>query len=259
MQIISNMKGRVEQFVGDNATTLLTAGGVVGVVGTGVLAWRGGYKTAQAVDANTPAWDPAEPTVPTELPYSEKLKLSAPHVVPPVVTGSLTIGAIVLSHRMSGQKAAALAAAYGLSQKQLEEYKDKITEKLGVKKEQTMQDELAQERVNETPGHNQIVILEGEVLCFDRPTGRYFRSTMEKINSAVNCTNQEINNHEYASASFFYEELGLPATTWTEEVGWNRDRLLELSFSTVLSPDDKPCIAIDFKSLPKLDYIPRHY
>jgi hypothetical protein len=118
---------------------------------------------------------------------------------------------------------------------------------------------LAQERVSKAPGSSQIVVVEGEVLCFDEPTGRYFRSTMDTINKAVNSTNAEILHHDHASASYFYEELGLPATTWTDEVGWNTDQLLELKFSTVLAEDNKPCISIDFKTLPKLEYVPRHY
>jgi hypothetical protein len=103
------------------------------------------------------------------------------------------------------------------------------------------------------------VVVDGEVLCFDQPTGRYFQSTMERINQAVNSTNAEILNHDTATASYFYEELGLPATTWTDDVGWNTDHLVELKISTVLAENNKPCLAIDFATLPKLDYVPRHY
>jgi predicted ribosome-associated RNA-binding protein Tma20 len=113
-----------------------------------------------------------------------------------------------------------LAAAYGLSQKQLEEYKDKVAEKLGIKKQQDIQDSLAQDRVNNTPGSTQILVVEGEVLCFDQPTGRYFRSTMEGINRAVNATNAEITRHGYADANFFPrhgrpKSVGIPRPSWT--------------------------------------------
>lgn len=261
MQIIVDVKQRAQQLLEENSTTLLTAGGVVGTVATAILAGRAGFKAADILrDAEIK--DPADPTgsgTLHDLSRRDKIFLVWPQFVPPVLTGGATIGSIVLANRMSGQKAAALAAAYGLSQKQFEEYKGKAAEKLGINKEQKVQDELAQERVNRTPGANQIVVVEGEVLCFDQPTGRYFRSTMDNINKAVNATNAEILHHDHASASHFYEELGLPATSWTDEVGWNTDQLLELRFSTVLSEDDKPCIAIDFQVLPKAEYISRHY
>ncbi|HXQ35757.1 MAG TPA: DUF6353 family protein, partial [Anaerolineales bacterium] len=118
MQIINQIKAKGARFVADNATTLLTAGGVVGVVGTAVLAFRGGYKTAgamaddrdtRAMEARTEdmtfeeALDAIEP-----LSKIEAAKLAVPHVVPPVITGGLTIAAVILANRMSGQRAAAL-------------------------------------------------------------------------------------------------------------------------------------------------------
>lgn len=194
-----------------------------------------------------------------QLSKTDQLKLAGLVVIPPVLTGGVTVTSIIMANRMSAQKAAALAAAYGLAEGRLSEYKEKVAERLTPAKEQKIQDELAQESVNKTPGSGQIVVVEGEVLCFDRPTGRYFRSTMEKIKQALNATTAEILHHEYASATHFYEELELPGTTWTDDVGWNRDQLPDLTFSTVLSEDNRPCIAIDFKVLPTADFIPKYY
>jgi hypothetical protein len=260
MQIITEAKERASQLLQDNASTLLTAGGVIGTVATAVLTGRASFKAAEILrdeELRNAGLEDAEQLA--ELDRKDKVILVWPLFIPPVVTGGVTIGAIVMANRITGQRAAALAAAYGLSQKQLEEYKNKVSEKLGVNKTQKLDDELAQDRVNKTPETSQIVIVEGEVLCFDEPTGRYFRGTMDGINKAVNSTNAHILHHDHASASHFYEELGLPATSWTDEVGWNTDQLLELKFSTVLAEDNKPCISIDFKTLPKVDYVPSHY
>jgi hypothetical protein len=268
MQIITDVRQRTQQLLQENSTTLLTAAGVVGTVATAVLAGRASFKAADIIREEELKHVYPEGTTDVigegdektfGMHRKDKLLMVWPLFIPPVITGGATIGSIVLANRMSGQKAAALAAAYGLSQKQFEEYKGKVAEKLGLQKEQKVRDELAQDRVNKTPGSTQIVIVEGEVLCFDEPTGRYFRGTMDSIKRAINSTNAHILHHDHASASHFYEELGLPATTWTDEVGWNTDQLLDLKFSTVLSEDGKPCIAIDFKTLPKLDYVPRHY
>lgn len=260
MRFITDVQKRVQHLIQENATTLLTAGGVVGTVATAVLSGRAGFKAAQILDIHISA-KLSEQEYPAEVEIStfDMVKLVWPHFIPPVLTGTTTVSAIIFSHKMNAQKAAALAAAYGLAEGRLSEYKEKVAEKLTPAKEQKIQDELAQESVAKTPGAGQIVVVEGEVLCFDRPTGRYFRSTMENINTARNSTNEEIIHHDYASASYFYEELGLPATTWTDEVGWNTDQLVELSISTVISEDNRPCIAIDFKTLPKLDYVPKHY
>ena len=272
MQFLNEVKQKAGEFAKENATILLTAGGVVGTVATAVLAGRAGFKTSEilasekarrAAEVNTieGITDPKELISPEDmtLTKTEKLMLVGPQFVPPVLIGGLTIGSIIMSHRMSSAKIAGLAAAYGLAERNLSEYKEKVSEKLTGPKKTAIDDEIAQDRVNRTSGSEVVIVGDGEVLCFDEPTGRYFRSTMENIKSAVNATNGEILNHDYAQATLFYEEIGLPATTWTDEVGWNRDQLLELKYSTVLAENNKPCIAIDFAVLPKLDYVPNHY
>lgn len=265
MQMINDIQEKVKEFAAENSSTLLTAGGVVGTVATAVLAARAGFKAADILreeqERVVAAHNEGE-TPQTDLTFSRKVIAVGPEFIPPVITGVATIGSIVMANRMSAQKAAALAAAYGLSQKQFEEYREKISEKLTGPKQQQVQDELAQERANQAPGSGQFIVVEGgDVLCFDQPTGRYFKSTMEKINRAVNRTNEEIIHGDHISANFFYSELGLPDTTWGDVVGWNSDNLVVLDISTILSPEDEktPCLAIDFKSLPSENYQRRDY
>jgi hypothetical protein len=268
VQFLTEVKQKAAEFAEANAAALLTAGGVVGTVTTAVLAGRAGFKAAEILREQEEKWqrdaamydvdhDNAGQLAP--ITKFDKVRVVGLHFLPPVVTGGATIGAIIMANRVSANKAAALAAAYGLAERNLSEYREKVAEKLTGPKKTAIDDELAQDRVNSADGYQNIVIVEGEVLCFDEPTARYFRSTMENIKSAVNAVNQEILHHDHASAGFFYEELDLPGTSWTDSVGWNTDQLVELKYSTVLSPDGRPCIAIDFKVLPKADYIPKHY
>src|SRR6059058_4028175 len=155
MQILTEARQRAAVLLQENTSTLLTAGGVVGVVATGVLAWRGGRKYETIFLDNIDALN-AELDLETEEGREQyttvdtvttltKIQWAAPHVALPIVSGGLTITAIIFSHRMNAQKAAALAAVYGLSQKQLEEYKAKVAEKLSPKKQQEAVDELAQD------------------------------------------------------------------------------------------------------------------
>lgn len=263
MHIINDVQRRVQDFVSENSSTLLTAGGVVGTVATAVLSGRAGFKAAQIIqeEYDTRISDKRGDRVGSEivevdaLSSTEKFKLTVVHFIPPTITGGATIAAIIFSHKMTAQRAAALAAAYGLSQKQFEEYREKVAEKLTGPKKTQIDDELAQERANRTPGSERIVIINGDdVLCFDQPTGRYFKSTMEKINTAVNSTNQEIISHGCAKASHFYDELELPPTTWADDVGWNLDNMVELDISTIQAEDGRPCLAINFARFPVEDY-----
>ena len=267
MQFLNDVTQKAAKFAETNAAALLTAGGVVGTVATAVLTGRAGFKAHEILqnmemEPKVRLRNAEEGGGEEEVPATrfEKIVAVGPHFIPPVIVGTATIASIIMSNRVSAQKAAALAAAYGLAERNLSEYKEKVTEKLTGPKKQALEEEISQDRVNRSDGYQNVVIVEGEVLCFDEPTGRYFRSTMEKIKQAVNETNAEIlNDRGWVNATAFYERLGMPATSWTDDMGWNTDELVELKFDTVTSPDGRPCISIDFQVLPKPDYIPKHY
>lgn len=234
-----------------SSTTVLTSMGVTGVVTTAYLTGRASFKAAELIRRE----EIVKTLPPDKLTNKEKIKLVWPLYVAPVSVGCTTITAIVMANHTASKRIAALTVASGISERALTEYKAKVLEKLGEKKEMTIRDEIAQDRVNATENKEVLVVGAGEVLCFDMYTGRYFQSTVEKIRQAENKINFEILNHMYASLSSFYGELGIPATQYSDEVGWNglTDRF-EVRFSTVMSPDNRPCIAMEFIRPPMPEY-----
>lgn len=277
MEFFNDIQKKAEEFVSENASTLLTAAGVVGTVGTGVLAFRAGLKYQQIIRneeddqlGSLPMEEQGEvERESVQLTKTEKFVATWMEFVPPVVAGTATIGCIIFSHRMSSAKIAGLAAAYGLTQKQFDEYKDKVEEKLkGPKKDRPNSDELnaelAQDRANRVgPEASRAIVITGgdDQLCFDQPSGRYFKSTKQKIDRAVNRTNEIVFNRDYASLNDFYEALELPRTTFGDEIGFNKNNIVELTFDAILDPDDEErvCLAIDFRKLPTEDFIQRMY
>jgi hypothetical protein len=263
MMDLHGIRDVTEKFVKDNATTLLTAGGVVGTVGTAILSWRSGFRSAEKLQEEMQVArrqiiteEDRDPAI-VELPLSTKIRTVWPEILPPLASGSITVFSIVFANRMSAQKAAALAAAYGLTQDRLKEYQDKVATKLTGPKQQAIVDEVAQDRVRGNPPDAQVLILSGnDVLCYDQYTGRYFQSSVEKIRRAENEVNADLFHHQYASASSFYDKVGLAPTTLTDMFGWNQGTTgpMELRFSTVMATDEKPCIAIDFVVPPQPDY-----
>ena len=253
------------QFVSQHSTTILTAGGVVGTVTTAVLTGRASFKAAEimreeqatrqaALDEDLMKSDVHIFT--PDLTKTEIVKLVWQEYIPPVVVGTATIASIVMANQMSAKRAAALAAAYGISENRLQEYKDKVSEKLTGPKKQQVDDEIAQDRVNNNPPKEVIILGGGDVLCFDAMTGRYFRSSYEAIKQAENKINGDLFHHQYASLSSFYEEIGLPPTTFSEHVGWNlaKDEMLNVKITTTQSPTNEPCLSIDFEAPPGPNY-----
>lgn len=236
-----------------NQTGILTGIGVTGVLTTAYLTAVASFKAANAIleDADKRAENDQDPRT-----TREEIELVWPFYIAPAAAAVSTISAIIMANRVASKEAAALTAAYAISDRAFQEYKDKVVEKLGQAKTDKMHDELAQDRVDKHPFNTKELILAGtgEVLCFDIFTGRYFQSTVEKIRQAENKINFEIVNCSYASLSSFYDELGLPATTMSDMLGWNLNERLEVRFSTTMSSDDRPCIAIDFVSAPMPDY-----
>ena len=237
----------IERVAVDNAPAILTAVGVTGTVTTAIFAGRGAFKAAEIIrenEANNRVENPKERLI-------ENVKLTWMLYIPAVGVGSATIACILFANQIGTRRAAAMAAAYSMSEKAFTEYREKIVEKIGESKEQEARDEIAQERVERNPLGSQIVVVnDREVLCFDQYTGRYFKSSMEELKQAQNKINHRMIRENYASLNDFYDCIGLDWVPTGDDLGWNSDQMLELSFTTVMSEDQRPCIAIDFSTVP---------
>lgn len=237
---------RLEKLVVDNSPTILTAIGVTGTLTTAYLTGRASIKAAEIlIDAETRL--PGR-----ELTSQEKVRLVWKLYIPAVGTAVVTIAAIIGANRIGTRRAAALAAAYSVSEKAFEEYRTKVIEKLGERKEEAVRDEIAQDRVKRDPVDDRTVIVSGrgEVLCYEAYTGRYFKSDMETLRKAENDINRQVIHDGFASLGDFYDLVGLPKTSVSDEIGWTSEKPLEIHFSSVLSNDNIPCISIEYRGVP---------
>lgn len=239
---------QAEKFTADNSPLILTAIGVAGTVTTAVLTGKASIKAHDLIRENEPQHG--------EQTGREKVLLTWKLFVPPITVGALTVTSIILANQIGTRRAAAMAAAYAVSEKAFSEYKDEVIKKLGETKERAIRDDLAQEQVNENPiGSRQVIITGGgNVLCYEPYTGRYFHSDMETLKKAQNDLNYKVLNHYYASLTDFYDLIGLDQTDISDEVGWNSDDLLDLVFSTVLADDGRPCLSMSYKVAPIRKY-----
>lgn len=261
---LAQQVGKVRFLLDDHSTTILTAAGVGGTVATAILSGRASFKAAEIIARESTEMTAVETSDGDfqgvsrnkVLSKTEKVKLVWREYLPPVATGITTITCIIVANKISSKKIAALAVAGGISERALQEYKEKVVEKLGARQDQKIRDDIAQDRVTANPVNSREILIAGtgEVLCYDMTTGRYFQSTMEEIKRAENRINYELIHFMSASLSMFYEEIGLPPTSYTDSVGWNTSNHMEVQFTTVLSTDNRPCLAIDFVKPPIMDY-----
>lgn len=177
--------------------------------------------------------------------------------VPTAVTMTVSIACLIGASSVHLKRNAVLATAYQLSEAAATEYRNKVVETIGAKKEEAIRDKVNKDRIDKNPvTKNEVIITEkGNTLCYDHMSGRYFKSDIDKINKAVNEINRQINQNYYVSLNDLYEELGLDGTSLGDLLGWNSDSgLLELHSSALLTDDGVPCLVLDFNNAPKYNY-----
>lgn len=234
-----------------NGPAILTAVGAAGVVSSAVLASRATVLAVRRYDELVKENPDAEFTP------MEKVRILAPFYISTAAVVAVSCTAIVLANRIEHKRATSVAAALTISERAFTEYQNKVVEKIGVRKEEAVRDEVQQDRVSRKPSSD-VVVLEGKQLCYDSYSGRYFESTMEEIKHAINRLNHQIVNQNYASLSDFYNYLGISPTNMSDDLGWNSDILLDVYFTTTLSPDGRPAIALDYRVAPKINYFRVH-
>lgn len=237
---------KAERLAIDNSPIILTSFGVIGTITTAYLTGKASIKAVELMGMEDDRID---------LDWREKIQMTWKLYIPAIGMGTLSCAAIVGANHIGSRRAAAVAAAYSITEKAFTEYRDKVVETLGEKKEQKIRDGIAQDRIERNPLGDRTIIIEGtDVLCYDMFTDRWFRSDMETIKKAQNDTQYQINNDMYASLTDFYDRMGLGRTSYSDDVGWTVDQKLEICFSTVMSPDQKPAIAISFRADPIKGY-----
>lgn len=245
---LAQLSKRAGRLVVDNSPAILTSAAVAGVLSTAVLAAKGSFKAAHILENEDP---------------HETVKEQAQRVwkcyIPAAITGSATIAFVIGANHISSKRAAAALSLYSLSETALREYKDKVVEQIGANKEQKIRDEVAQDRVTKTapaavPTSTEVVIVGKSVLCMELMSGRYFRSDVESIRKAQNDFNQMVLSDFSAPHNDFLNMIGLESSGYGEEVGWNIDNLIEIQFSTVMTPEGEPCLAIGYATWPKDNY-----
>lgn len=190
----------------------------------------------------------------------ETVKAVWPYYVPTALSFAFATGCAIGSQSIHAHRNAALAAAYKISETALVEYRDKVIETIGEKKEKTVRDKVAQEQIDKHPVSRSEVIItgKGKSLCFDPLTYRYFDGDIETIRRAENKINRDLLQSICGSASLneFYVEIGLPTIEGAlgGNLGWSTDYLIDLDIHPGMSDDDRPCLVIGHNHPPKYDY-----
>ncbi|HQJ90395.1 MAG TPA: DUF6353 family protein [Paludibacteraceae bacterium] len=248
---LSNIAKGVRTAMKKHSPEILTGIGIAGMITTTVMAVRATPKALILIEDKKIENDT------DKLTPVETIKATWTCYIPAAITGGLSIICLIGASSVNARRNAALATAYTLSESALKEYQEKVIETIGEKKEQTVRDAIAKERIDKNPVSSREVIIteKGNTLCYDAISGRYFKSDIDKLKKAENELNRRMRDEMYISLNEFYYEIGLNPIKIGDDLGWNIDHgYIELNFSSQLSDDGNPCLVIDYQVAPRYEY-----
>ena len=247
-----SIKGVLER----HAPEILTGIGVAGMVTTTILAVKATPKACMLINDRKNEFEVEK------LSATELVKTTWKCYIPAAVTCGASIACLVGASSVNFKRNAALATAYKLSEAALSEYKNAVIETIGEKKEQSVRDKVAEERLKKNPVSKSEVIVTGNgtTLCYDPVGNSYFKSNIQQIESAKNKLNARMLSENYVSLNDFYDELGIGPTKLGDDLGWDiyKDGLVEIAFSSQLAEDGTPCLVMDYSIAPRYEYYKVH-
>ena len=247
----SNLLTTVKSGVTKHSPEILIGLGVAGLLGTTVLAVRETPKVLKLLDKKKEELDVEK------LSVKDTVKTVWKNYIPCAVLAVTSVACIVGASNISARRNAALAAAYAIGNKAFSDYKEEVINLLGEEKEKEIKEKVADRHLKENPVASKEVIItdNNEHLCYDEITGRYFKSSQNKIKEAQNVINDRLRDEMWVSLNDLYYELGLPNVRVGDDLGWNvDDGYLDIILSSRIAEDGTPCLTLDYAVGPRYDY-----
>lgn len=231
---------------------ILTGIGITGMIGATFMAVKATPKALYLIETKK------EEAEVEELTPVETIKTCWKCYIPATLTTVLSAACLIGASTVSAKRNAALATAYSISEAALREYQEKVVEVIGEKKEKVVRDAVAKDQIERDPvTKSEVVIIDSNsnTLCYEPLSGRYFKSTIDKIKKAEIKLDRQMIQEMYVSLNDFYWEIGLDGTDLGDKMGWNLSKgYMDLSFSSQLADDGTPCAVIVYGIPPVYDY-----
>lgn len=173
--------------------------------------------------------------------------------LPAGITAAASVGCVVAGATVGHKRYASLATAAGLTEAAFSEYRDSVKEIVGEEKEKEVVENV-KKKVEGRGGNTTMVLGNGKIPCLDTASGRYFQSSAIELRKVENELNRELNDSCYVSLNDFYDMVGLNSTAIGDEIGWSSNDRIDIELTSGLTPDEMPCLVVDFLKRPTSGY-----
>ena len=255
----TNRAGQLLNVVGQslkqNSPTILIGVGIAGFVSSIVLAVKA-TPTAMEVTDELYRKSVNEHKGPPET--IDIIEATWKLYIPTASIATLSALSIILANRISLRRQATLMSLYAIADTTLKDYQQAVIDKIGSKKAGDIQDTLSKNRVEKNPISNKNLVgsrEEGDHLCYDALSGRYFYSTKHKILTAQAVFNNQLLSNMIMTLNELYFEMGLPNIDIGDSVGWNVEGgIIDIDVTTMVSANDAPCLVVNHRKAPEWLY-----
>lgn len=189
---------------------------------------------------------------------ADTAKELAKATVPTVIFAGATAACAIGANSINTRRIAAVSAAYEITSRALSDYKEKV-EEIVPKKAKEIKEAVVKKDIQSDPvpvNEDHIYSTgKGDVLCKDKYTKVYFRSSMDEIEKAINRMSARVRDESWVTLADLYYEIGLrtekiPAVA--NDIGWHDSDLIEgnLPIMAVACLDDTgtiPVIGLDYE------------
>lgn len=246
-EIADNMKTAISK----HSPEILIGFGIAGMLSSTVLAVKATPKAMKLIEEKK-----REKNV-DKLTAIETVKVAWKCYIPSAATAAASTACLIGASSIHAKRNAVLATAYKIAETTHREYRDKVIETIGEKKEAAIRDKVDKEKLEKNPVNTCEVIItdDGDTLCYDSHSGRYFKININRLKRIENELNRRIYSDNYYSLNDLYREIGLEPIKLGDDLGWNLDDgYIALDLGSQLTADDKPCVVIRYSVTPKYNY-----
>lgn len=249
LQALKHAPRVVARAIESNAPAVLTGTGIAGMVAAVTFGCQATWKASKIYD---------DMKMGTRYVTSEEKSLYLKKVLPAYVPmGILVIGSsvcFITAHRLNVKKQTAMLTAYSALSETAQIYQAKVIEKLGESEHADIMDEIARDDIagcfpssyEDEENSTEIIKGSGDILCYDKVTGRYFYTTMERLKNAESIVTKMCARDMTATINDFYEALGIPDFSYVgTAIGWDVIKCMpDFFYGSMLDENKRPCMVV---------------
>lgn len=248
----SDLFSKISKTAKKHQPEILAGLGIAGFITTTGLACKATAQSVKKVDK-------IEKESNCTLSTKDKIKVCYKYYIPTALTGIASSGLIIGSVSTSLRRTAVFATAYKIAEDSAREYKDKVIETIGEKKEKQIREEVLKDKVEKNPPvENQVIVTgKGQALCYETKTGRYFYFDIDRIHKIENELNATLRNSpDGISLNEVLMALSMDPVDLGYEIGWSTEFCTSFGFTLAskLTKDEWPCIVIGYETEPRPGY-----